>query len=1050
MFSRLFIERPIFASVIAIVITLGGLVTLPTLPVAQYPEIVPPTVKVTTSYPGAPAAVVAETVASPIEQEVNGVEDMIYMASTSASDGSYSLTVSFEVGTDLDMANVLVQNRVAVALPRLPEEVKRQGVTTKKQSTAIVLLVTFTSPDDRYDNLYLANFATLRVLDEIKRIPGVGDATVFGGSDYRMRIWLDPEKLKARSLTTSDVVDAIREQNVQVAAGQIGAPPAPTGQSFQLTINALGRLRDAEQFEQIVLKTGDLGKVTRLRDVARLDLGGKNYNQSAQLNGQPAAAIGVYQLPGANALDVAQAVRDVMERVSVNFPEGLVYGIPFDTTKFVEASIDEVYETLFIAFVLVFLTIFVFLQDWRASLIPGITIPVSLIGTFTVMAMLGFSINMLTLFGLVLAIGIVVDDAIVVVENTARNIDDHGMAPKEAAIKAMAEVGGAIVATTLVLLAVFVPAAFMGGITGQLNRQFALTIAVSTVFSSINALTLSPALAAILLRPRPEQQNAFYRAFNRVFDRGTEGYRAIVYALVRRTGIVMALFAALTLFTGWGFTALPTGFLPTEDQGYLFVGAQLPDAASLQRTGEVVEQMNAAFEATEGISDWVNIEGYSLVDGTNLSNTATAFVVMAPWGERGGLSQEDIVADLRRRFFAIEDAVVFAIIPPAIQGLGVSDGFQMQLQDRAGVGFDLLQQIAGDLVAAGNGQAGLQALNTTFRARVPQLFADVDRTKSRNLGVPLSEVFGTLQAALGSQYVNDFNRFGRVYQVNVQADARFRATREDIGRLEVRNARGEMLPLGTLLAVRESFGPQLVTRYNLFPSAKVTGEAAPGFSSGQALTLMEQMAEAELPLSMGFEWTEMSFQERQVGGEAILIFGLAVVLVFLVLSAQYESWTAPAAVIFAVPLGVFGAVVALAMRALPNDVYTQIGLVLLVALASKNAILIVEFSRDLHAQGQGVLEAAVEAARLRFRPILMTAFSFILGVFPLVVAQGAGAASRQAVGTVVFGGMIAATVIAVVLVPVFFVVFQRLSDRFSPPPEAPPDAIPASGRSRDA
>jgi HAE1 family hydrophobic/amphiphilic exporter-1 len=1036
MFSRIFIERPIMATVIAIVIVIAGAVTLPTLPVAQYPDITPPTVSVTATYAGANAQVVAETVASPIEQEVNGVEGMIYMSSTSANNGTYTLTVTFEVGTDLDMAQVLVQNRVAIAQARLPEEVKRQGVKTVKKSTSIVLMVALSSLEGAHDALFLSNYATLRISDELKRIPGVGSVSIFGGADYSMRVWLDPDKLKSRGLTSAEVTDAIREQNVQVAAGQIGQPPAPVGQSFQYAVNTLGRLTDVEQFENIILKTGDQGRVTLLRDVARVELGSLNYDQFAELEGRPTAAIAVYQLPGANALDVAEQIQQVMGRVEKNFPEGLSWSIPFDTTLAVEASIEEVYETLFIAIALVFLTIFVFLQDWRATLIPAVTIPVSLIGTFAVMSMLGFSINMLTLFGLVLAIGIVVDDAIVVVENVTRLIDS-GVPAREAAVQAMQEVGGPIVATTLVLLAVFLPAAFLGGITGSLNRQFALTIAAATVISSLNALTLSPALAAILLRRTEERTTGFFGAFNRAFERIGKGYTAIVDRCVRAVPLSMAVFAALAAVAGWGYTRLPIGFLPTEDQGYFFAAAQLPDAASLERAAEVAASMNAAIEATPGIAKAVTITGYSLVDGSSLSNAVTAFVVMDPWEERTdrALSQDAIVSDLRRRFSEIQEAVVFAFVPPAINGLGVSGGFQMELQDRAGVGFDTLQQLADEIVADGNAQSGLQALNTTFRSRVPQLFADINRTQAKTLGLPLGEVFGTLQTALGSSYVNDFNRFGRTYQVTLQADSRFRQRRDDIKRLEVRNASGQMIPLGSVLEVEESFGPQLVRRYNLYPSASITGEAAAGNSSGQALALMEQLSDAKLPLSMGFDWTGMSYQEKQVGGEAGVIFALAILLVFLVLAAQYESWSAPAAVIFAVPLGLLGAVTGVALRGMQNDVYMQIGIVLLVALASKNAILIVEFAREQRAGGLGVVEAAVEAARLRFRPILMTSFSFVLGVLPLVAASGAGAASRRSLGTVVLGGQLSATIIAVVLVPVFFVLFQRLGERNSGAPE---------------
>jgi HAE1 family hydrophobic/amphiphilic exporter-1 len=1046
-FSKIFIERPIMATVIALVILIAGGITAPNLPVAQYPDITPPTVKVSTTYPGANAQIVSDTVAAPIEQQVNGVEGMIYMSSTSANDGSYGLTVTFEVGTDLDMAQVLVQNRVAIAEARLPEEVKRQGVTTKKQSTSIVLMITLTSQDGRYDSLFLTNFGTLRIVDELKRINGVGDVSIFGGGDYSMRIWIDPERLLARGLTTADVIAAIREQNVQVAAGQIGQPPAPAGQSFQYAINSLGRLEDIAQFEQIIVKTGEGGRITRVHDVARVELGSQNYNQAAALNGNPTAAISIYQLPGANALEVARRVRTVMEGLTRTLPEGLEWNIPFDTTKAVEASITEVYETLFIAILLVFLTIFVFLQDWRATLIPAVAIPVSLIGTFAIMGAMGFSINMLTLFGLVLAIGIVVDDAIVVVENVTRLIDEEGLSSRDAALRAMKEVGGPVVATTLVLLAVFVPAAFMGGITGRLNQQFALTIAAATVISSINALTLSPALAAILLRPSEAKTGGFFGAFNSGFDRIGKRYVAIVKRAVEHTATSMLCFLALVVAAGWGFTSLRTGFLPIEDQGYFFASAQLPEAASLERTNEVAERMTAAFLDTPGISDAITITGYSLIDGASLSNVATAFVVMTPWAERNdpSLSLEGIMANVRGRFQDIQAAIAFSFAPPAINGLGVSGGFQMQLQDRSGVGFDMLQQVAMEIVDDGNAQSGLQALNTSFRARVPQLFADVDRTKAKTLGVPLDTLFGTLQAALGSAYVNDFNKFGRTYQVTMQADSRFRQSRDDIRKLQVRNLNGEMLPLGTLVRVDDAFGPQLVQRYNLYPSAAINGEAAAGFSSGQALQLMEQMADEKLPVSMGYQWTGMSYQEKQVGGETLLIFGLAIVLVFLVLAAQYESWSAPAAVIFAVPLGLLGAVAAVAARGYTNDVYMQIGVILLVALASKNAILIVEFAREKRAQGLGILESAIEASRLRFRPILMTSFSFVLGVLPLVVANGAGAASRRSLGTVVLGGQLSATIIAVVLVPVFFVVFQRLGERFGEaeqPPEMEPPEVP--------
>ncbi|MCG8596648.1 MAG: multidrug efflux RND transporter permease subunit [Kiloniellales bacterium] len=1035
MFSKFFIERPIFSSVVSIIIVIAGLVTLGTLPVAQYPEITPPTVSVSTVYPGASASVVAETVAAPIEQEVNGVEGMIYMSSTSASDGSYNLTVTFEVGTDLDLAQILVQNRVALAEPRLPEEVRREGVSTKKQSTNIVLIISLASPGDRYDELFLSNYATLQLRDSLSRIDGVGEVTIFPSSDYSMRIWLDPQQLRSRGITTAEVVGAIREQNVQVAAGQIGQPPAPESQNFQLSVNVLGRLSEVGQFEDMIVKATDDGRIVRLRDVARVELGGQNYNMTSRINGAPSASILIYQLPGANALQVATDVRARMRELAALLPQGVAYSVPYDTTLFVDASITEVYITLFQASALVFLVLFIFLQDWRATLVPAVTIPVSLIGTFAVMGALGFSLNMLTLFGLVLAIGVVVDDAIVIVEATTVHIE-KGLRPREAAIKAMSEVAGPVVATTLVLLAVFVPSAFLPGITGEMYRQFALTIAVATVFSTINALTMSPALSALLLRPQKGRKNAFFRGFDAGFAKVGAGYAAVTRALLRRTAVVMLLFVALSALTGWQFGRLPTGFLPAEDQGYLVASVQLPDGASLGRTERVLERIDGILEAAPGVAGWVSLGGFSLIDGTNASNAATVFVVLAPWGERQdpALSQEAILGYLQGRLFAIQEAIAFAFPTPAIDGLGVSGGFQFQLQDRGGVGLVELGKTAQEIIADGGAQSGLTNLNTTFRAGVPQLFAEVDRTKAKKLGVSLDEVFGTLQAYLGSAYVNDFNRFGRTWQVKVQADHPFRLKPEDIGQLEVRNAEGQMVPIGTLVAVDYVTGPQTILRYNLYPTASITGQAAPGFSSGQALRLMEDMAREKLPPSLGFEWTGVSFQEKQVGNEALGIFALAILLVFLVLAAQYESWTNPAAVILVVPLAALGTVAALIAREFDNNVYTQIGIVLLIGLASKNAILIVEFAKEARARGFGILEAATEAAGLRFRPILMTAISSIAGFMPLVVASGAGAASRQAVGTAVVGGMIAATLMSLMFTPVFYLVMQRLSELGRPRP----------------
>ena len=1048
MFSKFFIEHPIFAGVISILIVISGVISVGALPIAQFPEITPPTVEVKATYPGANAVVVSETVAAPIEQEVIGVENMIYMSSVSASDGSYTLTVTFEVGTDLDMANILVQNRVTLAEPKLPAEVTQQGVNTKKKSPNIILIASLYSPDERFDELYMSNYATLNIKDTLSRIPGVGDVSIYPESDYSMRIWLDPEQLKSRNMTTDEVIAAIREQNAQVAAGQIGRPPAPAGQNFQYTVNVLGRLSDTEQFEDIIVKTGAGGRITRLRDVARIELGAKVYDITSRLNGATSASIGVYQLPGSNALEVSKRVRAAMDEMSAYFPEGLEYSVPYDTTMFVDASIKQVIITLLQATALVALVLFLFLQDWRATLIPSVTIPVSLIGTLAVMLAMGFSLNMLTLFGLVLAIGIVVDDAIVVIEATVAHME-RGMERRAAAIKAMSEVSGPVVATTLVLLAVFVPAAFMPGITGELYRQFALTIAVATIFGSINALTLSPALAALLLRLPPENKNAFFRGFDNFFSKTENGYTNLIKSLLRRTGIMLILALGLAALTGWQFTQLPTGFLPTEDQGYMLVHVQLPDASSQERTNEVLDSIDDIVAGTPGVADWVIFGGYNLIDGTASSNTAIVFVTLTPWDERNepGLNQEAILANLQGQFGTIQESIIYTFLPPAIPGLGVAGGFQFQLEDRGGIGLQELNAMLQEILQDGNAQSGLAGLNSTFSIDVPQLFAEVDRTKAKTLGIPLDQVFGTLQAYLGSAYVNDFNKFGRTWQVTVQADNRFRIKPEDIRSLEVRNASGEMVPLGTLIDVEQTVGPQTILRYNLYPTASITGSAAPGYSSGQALNLMEQMAREKLPTSMGFEWTGMSFQEKQVGSEAILIFALAIVLVFLVLSAQYESWTSPAAVIMVVPLAVLGTVLAVMMKGADNNVYTQIGITLLIGLASKNAILIVEFAMQERDKGKSIIDAAIDAAKLRFRPILMTAISSIAGFMPLVIASGAGAASQQAIGAAVVGGMVAATVMSLAFTPVFYVVMKRLGERGSK--SGRDNSVPATGETPD-
>ena len=1035
MFSKFFIDRPILANVLAIVTMLVGLVCAYSLPIEQYPEITPPTVQVAAVYPGASAEVLSDTVAGPIEQEINGVEDMLYMNSTCSSNGAYTLTVTFEVGTDLDEAQVLVQNRVAVAMPRLPQEVQRQGVTTKKQSTNITLVASLISSNPAYDDLYLSNFATLRVKDALTRIEGVGDVQVIGGGTYGMRIWVNPDTLKARNLTMEDVLAAIREQNVQVAAGQVGQAPTPKDQGFQFNVAVQGRLTNPEQFGEIIIKTVDDNRtgmrMTRVKDVARVELGAQTYDQWCEIAGQPAASLLVYQLPGANALNVAERVKAEMDVLQKNFPEGIQAIIPFDTTTFVEESIYQVYKTLAEAGVLVLIVILVFLQDWRATLIPATTVPVTIIGAFAVMAALGFSINMLTLFGLVLAIGIVVDDAIVIVENAVHHIDIGKLNPRDATIKAMSEVIGPVMGITLVLMAVFLPTAFLGGITGQLYRQFALTIAATAVISAINAVTLKPAQCAVYLRPSSTKKNWFYRGFNYIYGGFESAYTSIVRVAVRQTAIVMLLFLGLVALTGWWFVRLPTGFVPTEDQGYAIIAIQLPDAASQERTREVTRQVNAILKETPGIRSWFLLGGMSLLDSSVTSNAATMFITFTPFEERSArpeLSQEAILGSLMGRFQSVREALVLAFPPPGIRGLGVAGGFEMKIEDRGGVGLSEIQQVVGEMVDAANGQSSLAQVQSTFRAGVPQIYVDVDRVKAKTLGVPLDSIFSTMQAALGSAYVNDFNKFGKTYQVRVQADEQFRLQPEDIRRLEVRNQKGQMIPLGTLASIRRTLGPHIVPRYNLYPSATINGAAAPGISSGQALSLMEQLAATKLPQSMSYEWTGMSFQEKRVGSQAMYVFALGVLMVYLVLAGQYESWLMPAAVIMVVPLALLGTVIAVSVRGMDNNIYTQIGIVLIIALASKNAILIVEFARELRQHGRSINDAAIEAAKLRFRPILMTSFAFILGIVPLVNATGAGAASRRALGTAVMGGMIAATVLAVFFVPVFYVLMQRLSE----------------------
>lgn len=1045
MLSRFFIERPIFANVLAIVTIILGLVALFQLPVSQYPEITPPTVQVSTSYPGGNARIVADTVALPIEQQVNGVEDMLYMQSTSSSDGTYKLTITFKVGTDLDFAQVLVQNRVAIANPQLPPEVQRQGVVTQKVSTQMLQVINLTSPDGRFDSLYLSNFATINIKDEISRLPGIGNVNIFGVGQYSMRVWLNPQTLQAYSLTASDVVEAISQQNNQVAAGQIGMPPAPDSQNFQYTINVLGRLEDIEQFENIIVKVnpGLGGRIIRVRDVARVELGAQTYGQFCEKNGHPSAGIGIFQLPGANALDVANEVKALMEKLSKRFPEGIEYSIPFDTTQFTRASINEVYETLFEAGILVLLVIMVFLQNFRAVLVPASTVPVTIIGAFIAMAALGFSVNMITLFALILAIGIVVDDAIVIVEGAEYHLE-QGLSPKEAAIKAMEELTGPVLGITLVLMAVFLPSAFIPGITGQLYRQFALVIASTAFISAINALTLKPVNCAQWLRPRTGKPNIFFRGFNRVYERCEAGYVRLVNWTVHRSRSMLLVFVLLIGFTGWLYAVTPTGFMPEEDQGYAMVVVQLPDAASLARTQEVMNEVNDIVAATPGIANRITIGGISLLDGfASLSNAGVIFAIYDDFEKRvkEGLSQELIIGTLFHKLSRLQEAIIFPLVPPAIQGLGVASGFEMQLQLR-GTGFDFekLAQMTGEILRDGSAQSELAHLNTSFRASVPQLHADIERVKAESLKVSIGDVFSTFQNYLGSYYVNQFNKFGRTYQVYVQADSKFRLESTDINYLYTRNTNGEMVPIRTLTGIDIMAGPSLISLYNLYPSAYISGSAAPGFSSGQALNLMEQMTAQKLPPDMGIEWTGMSYQEKLVGNQALYVLGLSVLLVFLVLAAQYESWSSPAAVILVVPLALLGTMLALTVRGFDNNIYTQIGMVLLIALASKNAILIVEVAREQRAKGVDLFQAAVDASRRRFRPILMTSFAFILGVVPLALASGAGAASRQALGTAVIGGMLASTILAVLFVPIFYVNMQRFSEWLAARKEGAPPA----------
>ena len=1033
MISKFFIERPVLANVLAILMVVIGGVALLKLAVAQYPNVVPPTISVTTRYPGASARAVVDTVALPIEQQVNGVDGMIYMQSFSASDGTYTLIVTFKIGMDINFAQVLVQNRVSASLAQLPQAVQAQGVTVQQKSTAILQFVTLTSPDARYDSLYLANYATINLQPELARLPGVGQVNIFGAGQYSMRIWLDPNKLYARSLTTQDVVDALKGQNQQVTAGQLGMPPTPSTQPFQYTLDIAARLDDVSQFENIVVKTESNGKMTYLRDVARVELGAQTYSQVFRLNGKPAAGIAIFQTLEANALDVAGLVKAKMVQLSKSFPQGLTYTVPFDTTVFVRASIEEVWKTLFEAAVLVLIVILVFLQDWRAMLVPMTTVPVTIIGAFAGMAALGFTVNLSTLFAIVLAIGIVVDDAIVVVEGAAHHIE-RGLSPKDAAIQAMNELFGPIIGITLVLMSVFLPAAFIPGLTGQMFAQFALVIAATALLSAINAATLKPTQCALWLRPPvpPERRNFFFRGFNAVYDRFERGYSRVIGGMVARSGLMCVIALAVIGGASYGLSRIPTGFLPIEDQGYVLVMVQLPDGASLVRTQRVLDQVSEIAGKNPAVENVIAISGVSALDNNStLPNAGVAYVVLKDWSVRG--KGEDLLSlfqQFNRDFAVITEARTVVFPPPPIQGIGNAAGFAMQIELRDG-SFDLtkLQSVTNAVVKDAQTQSGLQRVTTSYRSTVPQMKVDVDRAKAETLQVSIDDVFATLGAYLGSSFVGQFNKFGRVFQVYVQADSQFRLRPEDIEQLPVRNKQGAMIPLGTMVKITPSVGPSLLSLYNLYPSSTIIGLPASGFSSGEAMTLMEQIADKLLPPGTGFEWTAMSYQEKLVGNQIYYIFAMAMLLVYLVLAGQYESWWLPIAVLLAVPLSLVGPVAALKGLGIDNNLYTQIGLVLLIALSAKNAILIVEVARERRVfDGKPILESALEAARARFRPILMTSFAFILGVVPLVLATGAGASARKSIGIAVFSGMLASTCLAVLFVPSFFVIVRRFEE----------------------
>jgi len=1052
--SHFFIDRPIFAAVVSIFITIIGAVAYFALPVAQYPEIAPPTIVVSASYPGASAEVVANTVATPIEQQINGVENMLYMVSQATGDGNVSITVTFSLGTDLDIAQVLVQNRVAIAQPRLPDTVQRLGVTVKKNSPDLMMVVHLSSPDGSRDQLYISNYATLQVRDVLSRINGVGDVRIFGARDYSMRIWLDPEKVAARNLTAGEVVAALQAQNVQVSAGVLDAPPTPNPGAFQINVETLGRLVDPRQFENIIVKADSGGRVTRVGDVARVELGAQDYGTAAYLSNRQAVHLLIFQQPGSNALATANKVITTMETLSKAFPSGVRYDIVYNPTKIIAQSVDEVEKTILEAVVLVVIVVILFLQTWQASLVPVIAIPVSLIGTFAVLAAFGYSLNNLSLFGLVLAVGIVVDDAIVVVENVERNLR-QGMGPREAAHKSMDEVGGALIAIALVLCAVFIPAAFIPGISGQFFRQFAVTIAASTIISLTVSLTLSPALCALLFKPHVEHHEqkhsvltrplfAFFGGFNRLFDWLSDSYGRLTARLTRMAVLMLVVYAALIGLTGFQFARAPTGFIPDQDQAYLIIVLQLPPGSSLARTDAAVQRAATIALATPGVDFGVELAGFDGATFTNAPNAGAIFAGLKPFPERvaAGLSAPVIQAELRKRLGAMQEAFTLVIQPPPVRGIGNSGGFKMMIQDKRNRGLPALEAATGEILAAANKTPGLVGVFSLFNTRTPKLYADVDRVKAEMLDVPVGNVFEALQVYLGSAYINDFNYLGRTYQVTAQADAPFREDVDSIARLKTRNAEGKMVQIGAVTDFHDITGAYRVPRYNLYPAAEVQGGVLPGYSTGYALAAMEKLVADKLPDGFGYEWTELSYQEKLAGNSGLLVFAASVLFVFLVLAAQYESWALPLSVVLIVPMCLLAAVTGLLIRGISVNILAQVGFVVLVGLAAKNAILIVEFARQAEEEGQDRFHAAATAARTRLRPILMTSFAFILGVVPLVVATGAGSEMRQALGTAVFSGMLGVTGFGLIFTPIFYVVIRGLAARRAAKPAPVETAVP--------